>query len=142
MATLLDVVCEILGDPWEEFFARVASWTPADCADLHRWLRYWMLSVRFCGICGRNIFARIASWVPADDADLHRWLRYWMLSVGFCGICGRNLFARIARRRPNLSVGTSFAHLFEVLLVDATEGNIWFCEPYNMATRHFHADLL
>ena len=29
-------------------------WLPTDYADLHRWLRYWMLSVGFCEISGRD----------------------------------------------------------------------------------------
>ena len=70
MATLLDVICEILRDPWEEFFARVASWAPADCADLHRWLRYRMLSVEFCGISGRLLYS-LRSWVVPQIAQVY-----------------------------------------------------------------------
>ena len=37
---------ESVGDYYIRFAHGVC---PADDTDLHRWLRYWMLSVRFCG---------------------------------------------------------------------------------------------
>ena len=65
MATLLDVVCEILWKSVGDYYIRFAHGVcPTDDADLRRWLRYWMLSVRFWEIRGRSFLLALRAGRP------------------------------------------------------------------------------